>query len=96
VDTDVALGARRGDVDDGFALAALFRAVQRGRVELLGVSTVFGNATARESERCALAIAERGGLSVAVVRGGESAGDATEAAGTIAKAEGTGAETSSR
>jgi inosine-uridine nucleoside N-ribohydrolase len=53
-------------------------------VELLGVSTVFGNTTARESERCALAIAERASLSVAVVRGGERAGDATDAAVAIA------------
>jgi inosine-uridine nucleoside N-ribohydrolase len=67
-----------------FALAALFRAAQRGRVEMLGLSTVFGNATAKESERCALAIADRAGLSVAIVRGGESAGDATEAARAIA------------
>lgn len=51
VDTDVALGARRGDVDDGFALAAVARAHQRAEVELIGVSAVAGNtdaATAKE------------------------------------------------
>ncbi|HEX7251730.1 MAG TPA: nucleoside hydrolase [Thermoanaerobaculia bacterium] len=85
VDTDVALGARGGDVDDGFALAALFRAVQQGRAELLGVSTVFGNTTAKESERCARMLAEQAGLSVDAVRGGESAGETTEASRLISK-----------
>ena len=71
VDTDVALGAESGDVDDGFALAALLRAARRGRLDLLGISTVFGNATAAESEECARRIAELAGVAVAVVRGSE-------------------------
>src|SRR6476659_3064386 len=50
VDTDVALGARWGDVDDGFALAALLRCPS---VEILGISTVFGNTTPEVAARCA-------------------------------------------
>ncbi len=41
VDTDLALGASRGDVDDGFALAAV--ALSAGRFDLVGVSAVTGN-----------------------------------------------------
>lgn len=54
VDTDIALGARRGDVDDGFALAAVVRAVQKQseRWGLAGVSTVAGNTDAETACRC--------------------------------------------
>ena len=84
IDTDVALGAARGDVDDGFALAALFGAARRGEIDLIGVSTVFGNTTAGESETCALDLAARAGVSVEIVRGGEKAGQASSAAERIA------------
>lgn len=50
VDTDVALGAARGDVDDGFALAAVARAAPE---RLLGVSAVSGNTDADTARRCA-------------------------------------------
>jgi inosine-uridine nucleoside N-ribohydrolase len=40
IDTDLALGASRGDVDDGFALAAVALATRGG---LVGVSAVTGN-----------------------------------------------------
>ena len=40
VDTDVALGDGRGDVDDGFALAAILTAARRGRTSIAGISTV--------------------------------------------------------
>jgi inosine-uridine nucleoside N-ribohydrolase len=44
IDTDVALGGSRGDVDDGFALAAVVSAAARGDgVDLLGISAVSGN-----------------------------------------------------
>lgn len=39
VDTDCALGSGHGDVDDGFALAALLHS----DVEVCGIGTVFGN-----------------------------------------------------
>jgi inosine-uridine nucleoside N-ribohydrolase len=61
VDTDVALGAAAGDVDDGFALAALAGAAALGRIELAGVSTVDGNTSAVEAERCARARLEAAG-----------------------------------
>lgn len=67
VDTDVALGARAGDVDDGFALAALLGAAAKGRVELLGISTVDGNTSAPEAERCARALLDAAGARVPVV-----------------------------
>ncbi len=84
VDTDVALGAPRGDVDDGFALAALFAAHLRGTVELLGISTVFGNASAALSRDCAGALARAAGLDPAILAGAERAGEDTPAAGAIA------------
>jgi inosine-uridine nucleoside N-ribohydrolase len=52
LDTDVALGAPRGDVDDGFAVAALVRAVQTGRSVPLGVSAVTGNTDGRTAFAC--------------------------------------------
>ncbi|MEP6767949.1 MAG: nucleoside hydrolase [Acidobacteriota bacterium] len=80
VDTDVALGSRSGDVDDGFALAALFAAARIGRIELLGVSTVTGNVSAAEAEGCARSLAEAADVAVTIVRGGDGSG-ATAAAG---------------
>lgn len=55
VDTDIALGAARGDVDDGFALAAVARAIRHDPVRwrLAGVSAVAGNADAITAQRCA-------------------------------------------
>ena len=43
LDTDLALGAPAGDVDDGFALAAAVLAARQGGPRLLGVSAVSGN-----------------------------------------------------
>ncbi len=80
VDTDVALGAGRGDVDDGFALAALLGAARLRRIVLLGISTVTGNAAAGVAEDCARALVEAAGLFVPVVRGGGPS-RATAAAG---------------
>lgn len=84
VDTDVALGARRGDVDDGFALAALLGAARLERIILLGISTVTGNASAGVAEDCARALVEAAGLCVPVVRGGGRAGATAAAGDTIA------------
>jgi inosine-uridine nucleoside N-ribohydrolase len=86
VDTDIALGAPRGDVDDGFALAALAAAHRKGSIELVGVSTVFGNTTAALSEACARELLRRTGADVPVVRGAERAGDSTPAAERIVEA----------
>jgi inosine-uridine nucleoside N-ribohydrolase len=81
VDTDVALGSGRGDVDDGFALAALLGAARLGRIELLGISTVSGNASASEAARCARALAFAAGSNVPVLRGADpSEPDAAAAA----------------
>jgi inosine-uridine nucleoside N-ribohydrolase len=56
IDTDLALGAPTGDIDDGFAVAAvaLAAALYPREVELLGVSTVAGNAPARRAHECAI------------------------------------------
>lgn len=62
VDTDIALGAPRGDVDDGLALAAVARAHQQGDVELLGVSATFGNTDAETAARCARRLLEAADL----------------------------------
>ena len=43
LDTDLALGAPAGDVDDAFALAAAVLAARNGGPPLLGVSAVSGN-----------------------------------------------------
>jgi len=84
VDTDVALGSGRGDVDDGFAIAAVLGAARLGRIELLGISTVSGNASASEAARCARAIASAAGSDVPVLRGADPAEPGTAAAAAIA------------
>jgi len=84
VDTDIALGARRGDVDDGFALAAILAAAQGGRADLAGVSTVFGNTTAAESQRCARALCDAAAVACRVVPGAEEPGRGSAASEAIA------------
>lgn len=56
VDTDIALGSFRGDVDDGLALAVVAAAAQSGVVELLGVSATAGNTDAVSAAHCAAAL----------------------------------------
>ena len=90
LDTDIALGAKKGDVDDGFALAALFGAAAAGAVRILGISTGAGNTSAAESARCARALAAAAGSRVEIVEGapaetGRGAADAI--AGLPAEAE---------
>lgn len=53
IDTDIALGAASGDVDDGLALAAVAAAARSGAVELLGVSAAAGNTDSATAARCA-------------------------------------------
>ncbi len=67
IDTDVALGAPRGDVDDAFAIAAVVAAAKRGDVELLGVSAVSGNTDGATALRCARALVDGLGAAVPVV-----------------------------
>src|SRR5437868_6654009 len=82
IDTDLALGSGRGDVDDGWAIAA----IARGPAQLLGLSTVSGNATASTAARCARdLLAACGGLSMLpVIEGASRAGEVTAAAEAIA------------
>lgn len=81
VDTDCALGAPRGDVDDGFALAALLRSPA---VVLRGVSSVFGNTDAATAARCARALVSVAGARLPVLEGAARAGHETDAAAAIA------------
>src|SRR5216683_5047308 len=62
IDTDIALGADRGDIDDGLALAAIAAAARRGAARLLGVSAVAGNTDAATALRCARALLRVAGL----------------------------------
>src|SRR5262249_7388708 len=45
VDTDNALGSRRGDVDDGFALLAL----AKSEIPVAAIGSIFGNTSAAEA-----------------------------------------------
>ncbi len=83
IDTDVALGGERGDVDDGLALAALFGAARRGTTTLAGISTVFGNTSSRLSEGFARRLADVAGIDPVIVCGAERPGETTEAARRI-------------
>lgn len=72
IDTDIALGSRRGDVDDGFALAAVLAAPE---VEVVGISAVAGNtdaASAADNARALLAAFGRPPGSVPVVSAAEA------------------------
>lgn len=81
IDTDVALGAHRGDVDDGYAIAAvLCAAAQR----LVGISTVSGNAPADVAAHCARDLLCAAGVQKDVLQGALRAGQTTRAAEAIA------------
>jgi inosine-uridine nucleoside N-ribohydrolase len=56
IDTDIALGARRGDVDDGWALAVALRGLQQGKVRIAGISACAGNTDAETAFNCASAL----------------------------------------
>ncbi|GAC1529996.1 MAG: hypothetical protein NVS3B10_26270 [Polyangiales bacterium] len=82
IDTDVALGAWTGDVDDGWAIATALRGAPD---RVLGLSSVFGNTDAETAHRCArelLRAMKR--EDVPLVRGAARAGHVTEAADAIA------------
>jgi inosine-uridine nucleoside N-ribohydrolase len=58
IDTDIAMGASRGDVDDGFALAAALMAAEQfpARFRIAGISVVDGNTDAATALKCARAM----------------------------------------
>jgi inosine-uridine nucleoside N-ribohydrolase len=55
IDTDIALGANHGDVDDGWAVATLILAVARseGKLNIAGISVCDGNTDAATAFDCA-------------------------------------------
>ena len=69
MDTDVALGASRGDVDDGFALSAV---ALSGAVTLRGVSVVSGNTNADSAFDCARRLLDDLQVEAPVVRDREA------------------------
>jgi inosine-uridine nucleoside N-ribohydrolase len=58
IDTDIAMGADHGDVDDGFAMAAILSAAAQfpSRWQVAGVSVVNGNTDATTALGCAKAM----------------------------------------
>lgn len=81
IDTDLALGAGRGDVDDGYALAAVLCADPS---RLLGISTVSGNAPADVAAGCTRELLAAAAIAKDVVPGAARAGQDTAAAEAIA------------
>jgi inosine-uridine nucleoside N-ribohydrolase len=82
IDTDLAMGAAKGDVDDGWALAAAVRGAPQ---RILGVSSVFGNTDSDTAHRCAGALLHAmHRADLPLVRGARYAGQITEAAERIA------------
>lgn len=74
IDTDVALGVlhegRPRDIDDGFAIVEALHAPE---IELVGVTTVYGNAPHEDVHRVAREILELEGADVPVVAGADAA-----------------------
>jgi pyrimidine-specific ribonucleoside hydrolase len=71
IDTDVAIGTstpegRYADVDDAFAMIQLFKAPQ---INVVGISTVFGNTDVDTATRLAQDLSQRFGGGVPVYRG---------------------------
>ena len=71
VQTDNALGSPRGDVDDAFALAALFR----GGVEIAALASVFGNTSEQDAFANNGALARVAGWRGTQIRGAARAGE---------------------
>ncbi|MEO6596583.1 MAG: nucleoside hydrolase, partial [Planctomycetota bacterium] len=70
VEADNAMGSARGDVDDGFALAALLQS----RTPLLAIGSVFGNTDEAAADRNNRALAAAMQVPVRHVRGCSRAG----------------------
>lgn len=73
IDTDLALGADAGDVDDGFALAWL---LCQADVHVVGISVVSGNTDAATAARCVSALLEVAGRSEVPIHGPDTAAPA--------------------
>lgn len=73
VDTDLALGADAGDVDDGYALAWL---LCQADVHVEGISVVSGNTDAATAARCVSALLEVAGRSEVPIHGPDTAAPA--------------------
>ncbi|MGK2859067.1 MAG: nucleoside hydrolase [Thermoanaerobaculia bacterium] len=67
IDSDNAIAARSGDVDDGFAVAALLRST----VQVAAIGAVAGNTSARNAMEGNREIARRAGFSGPLLRGSE-------------------------
>lgn len=80
VDTDLALGSPRGDVDDGFALAA----VLLSGVPVAGLSSVHGNTSAERATENLRKMASRCGFAGPIHAGARAAGQASEASRALA------------
>jgi inosine-uridine nucleoside N-ribohydrolase len=78
VDTDLALGAVRGDVDDGFALAWL---LSRRELQVEGISLVSGNTDAETARRCAEQLVAAAGCAPPPLLAGAAAAAALAALG---------------
>jgi inosine-uridine nucleoside N-ribohydrolase len=73
IDTDNALGAERGDIDDGLALAALLCVARRGQISIAGISVVDGNTDATTAARCTRALVEMAEMDVPVIEAKQAA-----------------------
>lgn len=81
LDTDLALGALWGDVDDGWAVATLVRAAPE---RVVGASSTFGNAPVRVVTRALIKLLAELDAPVDVVAGAGAGGQVTPAAEAIA------------
>lgn len=70
IDTDPAVGVPGADVDDGYALVQAFRSPE---LEVVGISTVFGNAPEEVAHPIAAELLEVAGVGVPLHRGAASA-----------------------
>lgn len=70
IDTDISIGEIGCDVDDGLAL---YTALKSPEIELLGVSSIFGNAELDTTDRIAREFLKRAGSPLTVARGAASA-----------------------
>jgi inosine-uridine nucleoside N-ribohydrolase len=75
IDTDNALGAQRGDVDDGLALAALLCVAHRGDISIAGISVVAGNTDAATAAHCTRTLVRIAKLDVPVIESARAAAD---------------------
>jgi inosine-uridine nucleoside N-ribohydrolase len=71
IDTDIALGAASGDVDDAYAIVAVLRALQRSTagIRLSAISVTSGNTDEASASNClSLLLRQMGATSIPIVR----------------------------